>query len=109
MFRLIIKSCGSQMEKGKGSGQPRLKIWLRQLTIVAVSLAFLPVVLLSLAVFIAIFMVLLVAALAYGLRLRSKLQRIESHQVIDGEYKVVPDDDNQQKRLKGERSTQQRK
>lgn len=97
------------MGKGKGPRQPHLRIWLRQLMIMAVSLAFLPVVLFSLVFFIVIFLVILLAALVYGLRLRSKLQRMESHQVIDGEYEVVQDDGNQQKRLKEERSAQQRK
>jgi hypothetical protein len=85
------------MESGKGSGPRRLGIRLRQLMIVAASLAFLPVVLFSLAVFVTIFLVILVAALAYGWRLRSKLQRMESRQVVDADYDAVSDGDNQRK------------
>jgi hypothetical protein len=70
---------------------------------------FLPVVLFSAAVFVGLFLVILVAAIAYGLWFRSGLQRMESHQVIEGDYEIVPDEDNQEKLPKEEGSAQQRK
>ena len=83
MFRLIIRSRAGQMIRGKRNGpEPRQpRNWLRQVGIVAASLVFLPVALFSVAVFVGLFLVILVAAIAYGLWLRSGLQRMESHQV----------------------------
>jgi hypothetical protein len=111
MFRLIIRSRAGQMTRGKRNGpEPRQpRNWLRQVGIVAASLVFLPVALFSVAVFVGLFLVVLVATIAYGLCLRSGLQRMESHQVIDGDYEIDPDEDNQQKLPKGEGNTQQRK
>lgn len=111
MFRLVIKSRGGQMARGKrkGTGPPGPRSWLRQLGIVAASLVFLPVAIFSLAVFVGLFLASLVAALAYGLWLRSRLQQMRSRQVIEGDYEVVPDDDNQRKLPEGKGSTQQRK
>jgi hypothetical protein len=111
MFRLIIRSRAGQMTRGKrnGPGPRQPRNWLRQVGIVAASLVFLPVALFSVAVFVGLFLVILVAAIAYGLWLRSGLQRMESHQVIDGDYEIVSDEDNQQKLPKGEGSAQQRK
>ena len=111
MFRLIIRSRAGQMIRGKRNDQePRQpRNWLRQVGILAASLVFLPVALFSVAIFVGLFLVILVVAIAYGSWLRSGLQRMESHQVIDGDYEIVPDEDNQQKLPKGEGSAQQRK
>jgi len=111
MFRLIIKSDGGQMARGKGKviKPPQLKSWQRQLRIVAASLLLLPVALFSLAVFVGLFLASLVAAIAYGLWLRSRLQRMESRKVIEGDYEVVPAEDNQQKPPKEEGRAQWRK
>jgi len=109
MARLVITSRVGQVKRAKrnspGPQQPRN--WLRQLGIVTASLVFLPVAIFSLAVFIGLFLIFVVFAVSYSLVLRSRLQRMESHQFINSDYEVVPDEDNQRKLLKEEGSAQQ--
>ena len=106
MFRLTITTRTGKMKRGKrsspGPHQPRN--WLQRLGIVTASLVLLPVALFSFAVFVGLFLSMLAGVMVYGLCLRSKLQRIQSHHVINSE--VVSDEDDPQKRLKGEASTQ---
>jgi len=104
MFRLIIRNGGGRIAKGKRNDQtpPRPGNWLRQIGIVAASVLFLPIAILSVTIFVGLFLIFLIAVLAYGFWLRSRLQRIESNRVINGDFETVSDEGNQQKLIKGE-------
>ena len=99
MFRLIIRNRGSRVIRSKHNDPAPLRSgsWLRQVGIVAASVLFLPVALFSVAVFIGLFLAVLIGTLVYGLWLRSKFQRMESSQTREDDYEDISDADNQQK------------
>lgn len=105
----VITRSVSQMKLDKryspGPHQPRN--WLRQLKTVTAGLLLLPVAIFSLAIFAGLFLIFVVFAVSYSLLLRSRLRRMQSHQVINSDYEVVPDEDKQRKLLTEEESTQQ--
>jgi hypothetical protein len=104
MFRLTIKCGGIRIKRGKhiGTIPARPRSWRRQTGIVAASVLLLPVALLSITLFVGLFLVFLITAVTYGFWLRSRLQRMVSNQVIDGDFEEASDEDNQQKMLKEE-------
>ena len=105
MFRLTITTRTRQMRRGRrNSPEPRQpKSWLQRFGIVTAGLIFLPVALFSFAVFVGLFLSMLAVVMVYVLCWRSKLRRMQSHQVINSE--VVSDENGDEKLPEGKTNT----
>ena len=107
MFRLTITTRSGQMRRDRRiSPEPRQpKTWLQRLGVVTAGLVLLPIALFSFAVFIGLFLSMVAAVTVYALCLRSKVKQIQSRHIVNRE--VVSDEDDHEKRLKGEAGTWQ--